>query len=135
MKEGAKGVASTEVVTSESDPTPSGCISIREVQKLSMRERVGEEIALVHAVYPADGEELEIDPDGTNLHVGDVTVQLHRTGCLPEHEGWGSRIEKRVIRCPEDVAQRCGSCVMNCSGGPELLEQILPTPGLMQVDS
>jgi hypothetical protein len=48
-----------------------------------------------------------------NMRVGEQTVKVHTTGCLPEHESIDFETKVKRVKCPEELAQRCGNCVLS----------------------
>ena len=62
----------------------------------------------------------------SNLRVGDQFVSVHHTGCIPEHESFGEEHRTVVVPCPQDVAARCGGCILNCANGEKIVDSLAP---------
>jgi hypothetical protein len=67
-----------------------------------------------------------LDLSETNVAVVDQVVSVKRTGCTNEHESEFDSMRLTLADCPEEKVNRCANCILNITGGEELLDSMRP---------
>lgn len=91
------------------------CISVDQALKQDRYDGLlNIAIPLIHA---------DRDNGGVNIRIAHQPATLISTGCTGDKSSM--QIDRTIpMLCPEDIAQRCGKCVLNTAAGVQIQNEI-----------